>query len=106
MSFYLRRIAFYLVTLWAAISLNFLLPRLLPGDPAASMLGKLRRASGGRPLSEETIEAITSILGAGKDMSLWDQYVAYWGRLLQGDLGRQAVIATNHKSDRVTGVPT
>ncbi|GAA1961891.1 ABC transporter permease [Agromyces allii] len=87
MSFYLRRVAFYLVTLWAAISLNFLLPRLLPGDPAAIMLGKLRRASGGRPLSEETIQAITSILGAGKDMSMWDQYLAYWGRLLQGDLG-------------------
>ena len=34
MVFYLRRIAFYLVTLWAAISLNFLLPRMMPGDPA------------------------------------------------------------------------
>jgi len=87
MSFYLRRVAFYLVTLWAAISLNFLLPRLLPGDPAKIMLGKLRRANGGRPLSEETVQAITSILGAEKGMSLWDQYLAYWGRLLHGDLG-------------------
>ncbi|MFF2493306.1 ABC transporter permease [Agromyces sp. NPDC058064] len=87
MMFYIRRIVFYLVTFWAAISLNFLLPRLLPGDPAAIMLGKLRRANGGRPLSEETVEAIRSILGAEQGMSLWDQYRAYWGRLLQGDLG-------------------
>ncbi|GAA1978285.1 ABC transporter permease [Microbacterium pumilum] len=87
MNFYVRRIAFYIVTLWAAISLNFLLPRLLPGDPAAIMLGKLRRANGGRPLSEETIQTITSILGAEKGMSLWDQYIAYWSRLLHGDLG-------------------
>ena len=87
MNFYIRRIAFYIVTLWAAISLNFLLPRLLPGDPAAIMLGKLRRANGGRPLSEETIQTITSILGAEKGMSLWDQYIAYWSRLLHGDLG-------------------
>ena len=87
MNFYVRRIAFYIVTLWAAISLNFLLPRLLPGDPAAIMLGKLRRANGGRPLSEETVQTITSILGAEKGMSLWDQYLAYWGRLLHGDLG-------------------
>lgn len=87
MRFYARRIVFYLVTLWAAISLNFLLPRLLPGDPAAIMLGKLRRANGGRPLSEETVQTITSILGAEKGTSLWDQYLAYWGRLLQGDLG-------------------
>lgn len=87
MTFYLRRVAFYLVTLWAAISLNFLLPRLLPGDPAAIMLGKLRRANGGRPLSDEMVRSITSILGAEKGMSLWDQYLAYWGRLLHGDLG-------------------
>ena len=66
MNFYVRRISFYVVTLWAAISLNFLLPRMLPGDPAAIMLGKLRRATGGRPLSEETIRTITSILGAEK----------------------------------------
>ncbi|PZQ91794.1 MAG: peptide ABC transporter permease [Leifsonia xyli] len=87
MNFYVRRISFYLLTLWAAISLNFLLPRLLPGDPAAIMLGKLRRANGGRPLSEETIRTITAILGAEKGTSLWDQYLAYWGRLLHGDLG-------------------
>ncbi len=86
MNFYARRIGFYLVTLWAAVSLNFFLPRLLPGDPAAIMLGKLRRANGGRPLSEETIASIHAILGQG-DGTLWDQYLAYWGRLLQGDLG-------------------
>ena len=51
MTFYLRRIAFYIITVWAAISLNFLLPRLMPGDPAAIMIGKLRRASGGWELS-------------------------------------------------------
>ncbi|MFZ4841247.1 MULTISPECIES: ABC transporter permease [Mycetocola] len=87
MVFYVRRILFYVITLWAAVSLNFLLPRLLPGDPAAIMLGKLRRANGGRPLSEETIRGITSMLGAEKGMTFWDQYIAYWGRILQGDLG-------------------
>ncbi|MFT4110114.1 ABC transporter permease [Propionicimonas sp.] len=87
MKFYLRRIAFYVVTVWAAVSLNFLLPRLMPGDPAAIMIGKLRRASGGRELSPQVIQDIYALLGAGKDTSLWDQYLAYWGRLLHGDLG-------------------
>ena len=86
MPFYARRIVFYLITLWATISLNFLLPRLLPGDPAAIMIGKLRRANGGRPLSEETIKSIHAILGTGTG-SMWDQYIAYWGRILHGDLG-------------------
>ncbi len=87
MRFYLRRVAFYIVTFWAAISLNFLLPRMMPGDPAAIMIGKLRRASGGRQLSDETIKGIYALLGADKSTSLWDQYLAYWVRLLHGDLG-------------------
>ncbi|MEA4943420.1 MAG: ABC transporter permease [Propionicimonas sp.] len=87
MTFYVRRISFYIITLWAAISLNFLLPRMLPGDPAAIMLGKLRRANGGRPLSDEMVRSIRSILGSDQGMSWWDQYLAYWGRLLHGDLG-------------------
>nr|WP_300150094.1 ABC transporter permease [Propionicimonas sp.] len=87
MPFYLRRVGFYLVTLWAAISLNFVLPRMMPGDPAAIMLGKLRRASGGRPLSEEAVRSVHLLLGADKTTPLWDQYLAYWGRMLTFDLG-------------------
>jgi peptide/nickel transport system permease protein len=87
MKFYLRRIAFYVITVWAAVSLNFLLPRMMPGDPAAIMIGKLRRASGGRELSPQVIEDIYALLGADKNTSPWDQYLAYWGRLLHGDLG-------------------
>lgn len=87
MKFYLRRIAFYVITVWAAVSLNFLLPRMMPGDPAAIMIGKLRRASGGRELSPQVIEDIYALLGADTNTSPWDQYLAYWGRLLHGDLG-------------------
>ncbi|KQP71713.1 MULTISPECIES: ABC transporter permease [Microbacterium] len=84
MKFYARRIAFYVVTLWATISLNFLLPRLLPGDPADILLAKMQRAGG--ELSETTVRNIKTLLG-GDTSSMWDQYVAYWGRMLQGDLG-------------------
>ncbi|MFD4958690.1 ABC transporter permease [Microbacterium sp. NPDC058389] len=84
MKFYARRIAFYVVTLWATISLNFLLPRLLPGDPADIMIAKMQRAGG--EISETQIRNIKALLG-GTDQSMWEQYVNYWSRLLQGDLG-------------------
>lgn len=84
MKFYARRIAFYVVTLWATISLNFLLPRLLPGDPADILLAKMQRAGG--EINETTVRNIKTLLG-GDTSSMWDQYVAYWGRMLQGDLG-------------------
>jgi peptide/nickel transport system permease protein len=84
MKFYLRRIGFYAVTLWATISLNFLLPRLMPGNPADIMIAKLQRAGG--EVSETTIINIKRLLG-GDDSSLWEQYIAYWGNILRGDLG-------------------
>lgn len=84
MKFYARRIGFYAVTLWATISLNFLLPRLMPGDPADIMISKLQRAGG--EVSETTIRNIKLLLGSD-DSSLWEQYLGYWGRMFQGDLG-------------------
>ncbi len=32
MSFILRRLVFYLVTAWVALTINFLIPRLMPGN--------------------------------------------------------------------------
>lgn len=84
MKYYLRRFAFYAITLWVAISLNFLLPRLMPGNPADILIAKLQQR-GEVPLS--TINNIRLLLGSNDDVPLWEQYVGYWGRLLQGDLG-------------------
>lgn len=85
MKFYARRVTFYLVTLWATISLNFLLPRLLPGDPADILIAKMQRAGG--EVSETTIRNVKLMLGSGGDEPLWNQYIDYWGRLFSGDLG-------------------
>ena len=38
MGYFLRRTGFFLATLWAAVTLNFLIPRLQPGDPAEAMV--------------------------------------------------------------------
>jgi peptide/nickel transport system permease protein len=40
MRFALRRTAFFLVTLWACLTLNFLLPRMMPGSPIDAMMAK------------------------------------------------------------------
>src|SRR5690606_2739672 len=84
MKFYVRRIGFYAVTLWATISLNFLLPRLMPGNPADIMIAKLQRAGG--EVSESTIRNIKLLLGSD-DQPLWEQYIGYWARMFRGDLG-------------------
>lgn len=88
MKFYVRRFAFYAVTLWAAISLNFLLPRLMPGSAEDILRAKLARNGEITPAVERSIQLL---FGNSKDMSLWEQYVGYWGNVLKGDLG----ISTN-----------
>jgi len=40
MRYFVRRILFFLLTLWAAITLNFIIPRLQPGDPAEAIARK------------------------------------------------------------------
>jgi len=49
MRYFIRRFLFFLLTLWAAVTLNFIIPRLQPGDPAESivrqMWGKTNRST-------------------------------------------------------------
>ena len=77
-----RRTAFYLFTAWAAITLNFFLPRLMPGDAVASFM--MRHPA----LPPEAIQSIRILFGMDHDYTLWQQYIQYWQLLLNGDLGR------------------
>ncbi|HEX9359239.1 MAG TPA: ABC transporter permease [Streptosporangiaceae bacterium] len=76
-----RRGFFYLLTAWAAISLNFLLPRLVPGSPADALIAKFR----GR-LSPSAVRALRVLFGQGHE-DLWHQYLNYWHGIFTGDFG-------------------
>jgi peptide/nickel transport system permease protein len=77
----LRRAFFYLVTAWAAISLNFLIPRIMPGDPAEHLIAQFH----GR-LSPSAVTAMRALFGQS-DKSLWQQYLDYWHNVFTGDFG-------------------
>ncbi|MCS0500667.1 ABC transporter permease [Protaetiibacter mangrovi] len=83
MRFLLRRAVFYLFTLWAAITINFFLPRFMKGDPITAYLARNQGK-----VSPEAIESLKVLFGLNTDRPLWQQYLDYWGLLLQGDLGR------------------
>jgi peptide/nickel transport system permease protein len=82
MRFALRRLGFFFLTLWAALTLNFLLPRLMPGNPALSMMAKFH----GR-LSGQALQALEVIFGVNTHQSLASQYVHYLGDILTGKFG-------------------
>lgn len=62
MRYFARRIGFFLATLWAAVTLNFVIPRLQPGDPAEVMVRKL--AGKDAQLDPAAVRAMRAMLGA------------------------------------------
>ncbi len=82
MRFVLRRAGFFLLTLWAAVTLNFFLPRMMPGNPAIAMMAKFH----GR-LSGQALVALETIFGVNTHESLLAQYVHYLGDIFTGNFG-------------------
>ncbi len=82
MRFALRRLGFFALTLWAALTLNFFLPRLMPGDPAVAMMSKFRG-----PVSPQAFKALAVAFGLNNQQSLPSQYVTYLGDVATGKFG-------------------
>ncbi len=82
MRYLVRKLGFYAVALWVAITLNFVLPRLMPGNPAEIMMTRFK----GR-INPEAIRAFTLALGLNQHSSLLAQYGTYLSQLLRGNLG-------------------
>jgi peptide/nickel transport system permease protein len=80
MRFLLQRLAFYLFTAWAAITLNFFIPRMIPGDPVMGLINRFQ-------MSTDAVQSLYVLFGLDKKASLWKQYIDYWNQLLHGDLG-------------------
>jgi peptide/nickel transport system permease protein len=78
----LRRTGFYLVALWASITLNFIIPRLIPGDPTAALMARFQ----GQHVDNETINTLRIQFGISNEPVLI-QYVKYLNNLLHGNLG-------------------
>ncbi|MCR2784109.1 MULTISPECIES: ABC transporter permease [unclassified Microbacterium] len=83
MRFAARRTLFYAFTAWAAITINFFLPRMMKGDPISAYLQKNQ----GR-ISPEAADALRTLFGLDTDKNILEQYIDYWALLLRGDLGR------------------
>jgi peptide/nickel transport system permease protein len=82
MRFILRRGGFFLLTLWAAVTINFFLPRLMPGNPALAMVAKFH----GR-LTGQALISLEDLFGVNTHASLFVQYLHYLGDIATGNFG-------------------
>jgi peptide/nickel transport system permease protein len=77
-----RRLLLYIVTAFVAITVNFFIPHMMPGNPVLTLIGKLQAQ-----ISAQTIAALEQQYGVNTKTGLWGQYWHYWGQLLHGNLG-------------------
>jgi peptide/nickel transport system permease protein len=78
-----QRLGFYLVTAVVAISLDFVIPRLIPGNPVDAILAHMQ----GQTISRATINALDLQFGVNTKVGLWGQYIHFWGNVVHGDFG-------------------
>jgi len=80
--FVARRMGFFVVTLWVAITLNFLIPRLMPGNAAIAMMSRYK----GR-INPQALHALEVQFGVNNHQSLLSAYFTYLGNILTGHFG-------------------
>jgi len=80
-AFIVRRLIFYLVAAWVALTINFFIPRLMPGNAVESIMAKFPN------LQPSAYRAIEAMLGVGHPGSIWHQYVAYLVDILHFNFG-------------------
>ena len=82
MRFFTRRLGFYLVTVWAALTINFLIPRMMPGNPVQSLIGRYQGQD-----AEAAVAGLEKTFGLNSHEGLLGQYWYYLDQLAHGNLG-------------------
>jgi peptide/nickel transport system permease protein len=75
-------LGFFVLTLWAALTINFLIPRLMPGSPADAIMARFHGK-----LSHSALLAIEASLGIDNNQSVVSQYFEYIGNTAQLNFG-------------------
>jgi peptide/nickel transport system permease protein len=90
-----RRIVFYALTALAAITVDFLIPRLMPGNPVEALLARIQTT-----VNASTIKSLETQFGLHTNEGLWGQYVQYLNNIIHGNLG----ISTGYYPSTVASV--
>jgi peptide/nickel transport system permease protein len=77
-----RKIGLYLLTFYVAVSIDWAIPRLMPGDPVQTLISRFQTD----PTAANELHGYFT-KSFGLDQPLWKQYLNFWAGLFHGDLG-------------------
>jgi len=83
--YFLNKLLWFLVTLVAAFILNFILPRLMPGDPVAAIVARMAQGQSNASGVQAIYKQYTELFGTNKPML--EQFIIYIKNVLHGDFG-------------------
>src|SRR5690242_11183510 len=82
MRYLLRRSGFFVLTLWAALTLNFFIPRMMPGSPLQALRDRTHNK-----LSPAALQEMLAAYGFKPDQNIAVQYLTYLKDMLTGHWG-------------------
>jgi len=83
--YFLNKLIWFMVTLVSAFILNFILPRLMPGDPVAAIVSRLAQGMTNTSGVQKIYEQYADLFGTNKPML--EQFFLYMKNVMQGDFG-------------------
>ena len=83
--YFLGKLTWFLITLVCAFLLNFILPRLMPGDPVAIITQKVAQGMTSQSGIAKVYAEYAELFGTHKPM--YEQFFIYMKNLFQGNLG-------------------
>lgn len=85
--YFTRKISLYLLTFFLAVTIDWLIPRFMPGNPVEIMMSRFSlRGDAARTLTAYYMQVF------GLDLPIWQQYLNFWKALFQGDLGISVLV--------------
>ncbi|MCL2181648.1 MAG: ABC transporter permease [Treponema sp.] len=83
--YFAKKSLWYLLTFLIAIFLNFLLPRLIPGNPVNAIVARMSAGATDYATVQMMYDTYTRLFGL--DKPIWQQFFVYLGNVIKGDLG-------------------
>jgi peptide/nickel transport system permease protein len=93
-----RKVFIYLVTFFVAVTIDWAIPRFMPGDPIERLLSRMQA----QPAASEALSGYYT-KAFGFDVPLWKQYLNFWAALFHGDLGRSVASFPTPVSELIGG---
>ncbi len=83
--YFLKKLGWFILTVVVAFTLNFILPRLMPGDPVAAIVARMAQGMSNATGVQAVYEQYTRLFAT--DQPILNQYVIYLRNVLNGDFG-------------------